>query len=37
MADKYPSTTVLGVDLAPIQPTWVPPYCHFEVDDIEEA
>jgi SAM-dependent methyltransferase len=36
VADKYPTATVLGVDLAPIQPSWVPPNCHFEVDDIED-
>ncbi|KIX02110.1 uncharacterized protein Z518_08049 [Rhinocladiella mackenziei CBS 650.93] len=35
VADKYPTANVLGVDLAAIQPTWVPPNCRFEVDDIE--
>ncbi|KAK6526637.1 hypothetical protein TWF694_005218 [Orbilia ellipsospora] len=25
MADKYPSAHVLGVDISPIQPRWVPP------------
>jgi hypothetical protein len=34
MADAYPSSTVLGVDLSPIQPTFVPPNCTFEVDDV---
>lgn len=37
MADKYPSATVLGVDLAPVQSSWVPSNCHFEVDDIEDT
>ena len=36
MADRYPSSQVIGVDVAPIQPSWVPPNCHFEIDDIEE-
>ncbi|KAH7068566.1 S-adenosyl-L-methionine-dependent methyltransferase [Paraphoma chrysanthemicola] len=34
MADQYPSATVTGVDLSPIQPEWVPPNCHFEIDDV---
>ncbi|TKW50189.1 Trans-aconitate 2-methyltransferase [Colletotrichum tanaceti] len=35
MGDRYPSATVLGVDLSPIQPEWVPPNVKFEVDDVE--
>ncbi|KAF8250369.1 S-adenosyl-L-methionine-dependent methyltransferase [Wilcoxina mikolae CBS 423.85] len=35
MADKYPSAEVIGVDLSPIQPAWIPPNCKFEVDDAE--
>ncbi|KAL1302417.1 hypothetical protein AAFC00_002811 [Neodothiora populina] len=35
MADKYPSADVIGVDLSPHQPDWVPPNCRFVVDDIE--
>lgn len=35
MADEYPSAQVLGIDLSPEQPTWVPPNCKFEVDDFE--
>jgi cyclopropane fatty-acyl-phospholipid synthase-like methyltransferase len=34
-ADKYPSADVVGTDLSPIQPSWVPPNCRFEVDDAE--
>ncbi|KAF2727590.1 S-adenosyl-L-methionine-dependent methyltransferase [Polyplosphaeria fusca] len=34
MADQYPSATVIGTDLSPIQPEWVPPNCHFEIDDV---
>uniref|UniRef100_A0A364KKN3 Methyltransferase domain-containing protein n=1 Tax=Talaromyces amestolkiae TaxID=1196081 RepID=A0A364KKN3_TALAM len=34
-ADEYPSSTVLGNDLSPIQPSWVPPNLRFEVDDYE--
>jgi methylase of polypeptide subunit release factors len=25
MADKHPSAEVLGIDLSPLQPKWVPP------------
>lgn len=34
MADKYPMAAVLGVDLSPIQPAFVPPNCSFEIDDL---
>ncbi|KAJ4287188.1 hypothetical protein N0V90_012586 [Kalmusia sp. IMI 367209] len=34
MADQYPSATVTGTDLSPIQPEWVPPNCVFEIDDV---
>jgi SAM-dependent methyltransferase len=36
MADRYPSAQVTGVDIAPVQPSWIPPNCVFEVDDVEE-
>ncbi|KAK5092900.1 hypothetical protein LTR70_010183 [Exophiala xenobiotica] len=35
MADQSPYAEVLGVDLSPIQPDWVPPNCKFYVDDYE--
>jgi ubiquinone/menaquinone biosynthesis C-methylase UbiE len=35
MADQYPDCQVLGTDLSPIQPTWVPPNCRFEIDDFD--
>lgn len=35
MGDEYPSAQVLGIDLSPIQPTWVPPNVKFMVDDAE--
>lgn len=35
MGDNYPSAEVIGNDLSPIQPTWVPPNVKFEVDDAE--
>ncbi|KAH8598472.1 methyltransferase domain-containing protein [Bisporella sp. PMI_857] len=35
MGDLYPSSSILGVDLSPIQPTWVPPNVKFVVDDVE--
>ncbi len=34
-ADEFPSATVIGTDLSPIQPAWVPPNCTFYVDDSE--
>lgn len=36
MADRYPSAQVTGMDIAAVQPHWVPPNCHFEIDDAEE-
>lgn len=36
MGDKYPSAKVLGLDLSPIQPVWVPPNVEFVVEDAEE-
>ncbi|ROT36375.1 S-adenosyl-L-methionine-dependent methyltransferase [Sodiomyces alkalinus F11] len=35
-ADEHPEAAVLGVDLSPIQPTYVPPNVIFLVDDVEE-
>ncbi|KAJ5936703.1 hypothetical protein N7466_003153 [Penicillium verhagenii] len=34
-ADSYPSAEVMGTDLSPIQPSWVPPNLRFHVDDAE--
>ncbi|KAH7403098.1 S-adenosyl-L-methionine-dependent methyltransferase [Cadophora sp. MPI-SDFR-AT-0126] len=36
MADENPGAEVIGTDLSPIQPTWVPPNCRFIVDDVED-
>ena len=35
MADRHPSARVIGIDIAPVQPTLVPPNCQFEIEDIE--
>ncbi|ETN40029.1 uncharacterized protein HMPREF1541_04304 [Cyphellophora europaea CBS 101466] len=35
VADMYPAAEVVGNDLSPIQPRWVPPNLTFEVDDFE--
>ncbi|KAF4454267.1 hypothetical protein F53441_3268 [Fusarium austroafricanum] len=35
LAEEFPAAEVIGTDVAPTQPDWVPPNCHFEVDDIE--
>ena len=34
-ADQYPCAEVTGVDLSPIQSSWVPPNCKFIIDDVE--
>ncbi|ORY17343.1 S-adenosyl-L-methionine-dependent methyltransferase [Clohesyomyces aquaticus] len=34
-ADEYPGAEILGTDLSPIQPTWVPPNAKFYIDDAE--
>jgi len=34
-ADQFPSAEVIGTDLSPIQPQWVPPNCRFELDDAQ--
>ncbi|KPM41478.1 hypothetical protein AK830_g5067 [Neonectria ditissima] len=33
--DENPSSTIVGNDLSPIQPDWVPPNVKFVVDDVE--
>lgn len=33
--DSYPGASVVGVDLSPIQPQWVPANVRFSVDDVE--
>lgn len=35
-AAQYPACTVVGVDITPVQPEWVPPNCRFEIDDLRE-
>ncbi|OLN82369.1 Phosphomethylethanolamine N-methyltransferase 3 [Colletotrichum chlorophyti] len=35
MGDEYPEADVVGIDLSPIQPIWVPPNVSFIVDDAE--
>ncbi|TID26741.1 S-adenosyl-L-methionine-dependent methyltransferase [Venturia nashicola] len=34
-ADEYPSATVIGTDLSPVQPHYVPPNCRFYIEDAE--
>lgn len=36
VGDQYPSAEVLGLDLSPIQPQWVPPNVKFMIDDVED-
>ncbi|EGR46687.1 uncharacterized protein TRIREDRAFT_65965 [Trichoderma reesei QM6a] len=35
MGDRFPSAHILGIDLSPIQPDWLPPNVRFMVDDVE--
>ncbi|KAK1515772.1 TAM domain methyltransferase [Colletotrichum costaricense] len=35
MGDDYPEAEIIGLDLSPIQPEYVPPNVHFTVDDVE--
>ncbi|KAH7171236.1 S-adenosyl-L-methionine-dependent methyltransferase [Dactylonectria macrodidyma] len=35
-ADEHPQAEVIGLDIAAIQPNFVPPNCTFEVDDVEK-
>ncbi|KAE8356232.1 S-adenosyl-L-methionine-dependent methyltransferase [Aspergillus coremiiformis] len=37
VADQFPSAKVIGNDLSPIQPSWVPPNVEFVVDDFEHV
>lgn len=34
-ATLYPSAQIIGTDLSPIQPPWIPPNLTFEIDDAE--
>ncbi|WDK21026.1 methyltransferase domain-containing protein [Colletotrichum graminicola] len=35
--DEHPEADVLGIDLSPSQPEFVPPNVRFEIDDVEES
>ena len=35
MADRHPTARIIGNDIAPVQPTVVPPNCSFEIEDVE--
>lgn len=35
-ADAHPEVKVIGTDLSPVQPVYVPPNCHFYVDDLAQ-
>ncbi|KAH7308947.1 methyltransferase type 12 [Stachybotrys elegans] len=34
--DQHPEADVIGTDLSPVQPAWVPPNVHFEIDDFTQ-
>lgn len=36
IADANPQADVLGIDLTPLQPRWIPVNCRFEIEDFEE-
>lgn len=35
MSEQHPSASVVGIDISPMQPYWVPPNLEFFVDDVE--
>lgn len=35
MADEFPSAEVIGIDITPTQPGWVPPNLRFEIEDAQ--
>ncbi|KAI1499037.1 S-adenosyl-L-methionine-dependent methyltransferase [Biscogniauxia marginata] len=35
-ADQFPSAEVIGVDISPQQPQWIPPNLKFEIDDVTQ-
>ncbi|KAI5925680.1 S-adenosyl-L-methionine-dependent methyltransferase [Camillea tinctor] len=35
-ADLYPNIEVIGVDISPQQPQWIPPNLKFEIDDVTQ-
>ncbi|KAL9607424.1 MAG: hypothetical protein Q9167_007667 [Letrouitia subvulpina] len=35
IAEQYPEAQIIGTDLSPVQPKWVPDNVHFELDDCE--
>jgi SAM-dependent methyltransferase len=35
-ADSHPSAQVIGTDLSPIQPSFIPPNCSFIVENVED-
>ncbi|KAH7123394.1 methyltransferase domain-containing protein [Dactylonectria estremocensis] len=37
VADEHPQAEVIGIDISPIQPSWVPPNLTFQVDDLEKT
>jgi len=36
MGDLFPGAEILGLDLSPIQPLWIPPNVKFVIDDVED-
>ncbi|KAL2672354.1 hypothetical protein Neosp_013059 [[Neocosmospora] mangrovei] len=35
MADLFPSAHIIGIDISPTQPSWVPPNVSFQIDDAQ--
>ncbi|KAK7417722.1 hypothetical protein QQX98_004378 [Neonectria punicea] len=36
-ADEFPNAEIIGTDLSPIQPTWIPPNVKFDLEDATET
>ncbi|KAH7131337.1 S-adenosyl-L-methionine-dependent methyltransferase [Dactylonectria macrodidyma] len=37
IADEFPSAEVIGTDISPTQPRWVPPNLEFQIDDAQQG
>lgn len=35
LADELPNAEIVGTDISPIQPAWIPPNCQFYIEDAE--
>ena len=36
MAETFPSAEIIGTDISPTQPSWIPPNLSFQIDDAQQ-